>query len=141
MHKARADHLIIRMPPEAEASKGGVLLPGDAGKTKGYGRIVSVGPRVEDETLRPGLIGVFDMNGVRPCTMARHEKDHYVAITEDMLFSTIQPSYLGTLALPVPEPLSEQEVAANAEQDEEAEALHGGLCEEPQEDGQEVPAA
>ena len=105
---ARADHLIIKIPPDRKKTDGGLILPDISGKPKLYGRIVSVGPQVKDKSLRAGMIAVFDANGVRDVRLNDFKtKTLYVAITEMQLFMTVDESDLVEEDAVVPDPLEE----------------------------------
>jgi hypothetical protein len=109
-----------------ETTRGGVLLPDQTGKNKLYGRIVSVGSGVEDKTLRPGDIGVFDANGVRDVRLSDVDPVMFVAISEMMLFGTVSEEYLLQLDLPIPEEVGHAEgLRGDQEEAQEEDAAQG----------------
>jgi hypothetical protein len=82
------------------------VIPDIAGKPKLLGRIISVGPHVKDKSLEPGMIAVFDANGVRDVRLNDYKaKTLYVAIAEMQLFMTVDEEDLIEEGADVPPPL------------------------------------
>jgi hypothetical protein len=112
-----------------EETKGGVVLPDQSTGEKLYGRIISIGPEVEDKTLQPGDIAVFDANGVRDVRLSRLEDSMFVAISQMMLYCTVSEEYVESLGLPIPEVTDAEGLREDQEvspQEEPVDASQGG---------------
>lgn len=119
--QGRADHIIIKIPPERKKTDGGLILPDISGKRKLLGRILTIGTLVQDKSLERGMIAVFDANGIIDVRLNEFkQKTLYVAITEMQLLMTVDEEDLEREGADIPEPL-------DAQQDEETSKLHAAV--------------
>ena len=112
--QARADHLLIQIPPDQTETKGGLVLPDVSNQKKFYGRIVSIGPEVTDSSLKVGQIAVFDANGMRVVTLSQLSSTMLVAISYMQLFMTADDEDLEREGVPIPEQLDALQERATA---------------------------
>ena len=110
MYEACEDHVIVRLPAAAEMTKGGVHLASETGKDFRYGRVISKGCEVEDPRIQLGDIVIFDLNGVKSVTLSRTSKTLFYALAKGMTFCRVSEQDLKLEGLPIPEPLTQEEI-------------------------------
>lgn len=100
--QAHGEHLIVQLPPRKEASDAGIVLPGDLDVKYSYGRVLSVGHKIDPTTVQAGDIAVFDHMGARELELDPIRDQGVLVIHESMLFGVTDDEYLRDAKVPVP---------------------------------------
>lgn len=96
--QAEGCHVLIQLPPRANQTQAGVIIPSQANTRQFYGRILSVGTEVESSTIKPGRIAVYAAAGKYDVEMGQwlqgkeQRGDGFIAVAESMILCTISAS-------------------------------------------------
>ena len=108
---AMGEHLLVRIPKAEERRREGIVLPQNLGVEFMYGRVLSVGARVDLEfvddegklaAIRPGDFVAFDHLGARELTLDPVSDEGLFSIHETQVFARVTEEELGARNVPMP---------------------------------------
>jgi co-chaperonin GroES (HSP10) len=101
--EAIGQHVLVRRP-DKETKEGSILLPDNFEKTYMYGRVISVGPKVEELTgfvLKPDDFVTYDHFGSREVSLDSKESN-LVVLHASQLFCKVHRKQLEAKRCPIP---------------------------------------
>lgn len=103
--KAQGEHIVIRKPKKKD-KEGMIQLPDNFDQTYAYGKVVSVGDKVQDllggAGIAEGDLVVYDHHGARDLALDPHSDAEMVAAHASQVYCTIAKEQLVSRKLPIP---------------------------------------
>lgn len=104
--EAQGEHVLIQGPGKQSKTDGGIMLPDDVDQVFAYGRVLSVGPRVQDLGVKVGEddFVVFEKMGKTDLELDPNKNKDVglIALHASSIYCTISEAELVARKLPVP---------------------------------------
>lgn len=106
--RAAGCHVLAYLPNQKDKTKGGVILPTEVGDLQLYGRIISVGRGVTDESISEGSIAIWKRMGDQPLEFGEVEgESRIVVVMDDTIVAVVNDGFLESRGLQVPPTINE----------------------------------